>query len=241
MRLVTAAILALLGACATESRTADPAAAHIHAVVADPDRSAADREIDRRRQPEQLLAFAGVRPGMKVLDMGSGAGYSTELLARAVGPNGIVYGEDAKQAMGKAPAAFSERLKKPAMRNVVRLQRDFDDPVPPDVKDLDLVTFFFYYHDVAYMPVERARMNQRLYEALKPGGSLVIADHSARPGAGVSVVKSLHCIASRRNWCGGRSKPRGSVSLQRPTFCDIPRIRVTRSSFAPRSRSMSSC
>src|SRR5262245_15439750 len=56
------------------------------AVVAAPDRSDAEREIDKRRDPVKLLAFTGVRPGMKVLDMGAGGGYSTELMARAASP-----------------------------------------------------------------------------------------------------------------------------------------------------------
>ena len=56
------------------------------AIVAAPDRSDADRQTDQRRQPAKMLAFTGVKPGMKVLDMEAGAGYSTELLARAVGP-----------------------------------------------------------------------------------------------------------------------------------------------------------
>ena len=55
------------------------------AIVAAPDRSDADREIDKRRDPAKLLAFTGVRAGMKVLDRGAGGGYSTELMARAVG------------------------------------------------------------------------------------------------------------------------------------------------------------
>ena len=59
-----------------------------------PDRSDADRQADKRRDPVPLLAFAGVRPGMKVLDMGAGGGYSTELIARAVAPGGIVYGQN---------------------------------------------------------------------------------------------------------------------------------------------------
>ena len=55
------------------------------ALIAAPDRSAADRETDARRDPLKVLAFIGARPGMKVLDMGAGGGYSTELMARAVG------------------------------------------------------------------------------------------------------------------------------------------------------------
>src|SRR6184192_426669 len=64
------------------------------AVVASPDRSEADRQTDQRRQPARMLAFTGVENGMKVLDMGAGAGYSTELMARSVGPNGMVYGQN---------------------------------------------------------------------------------------------------------------------------------------------------
>ena len=56
------------------------------AIVAAPDRTDADRQADQRRQPAKMLAFTGVKTGMKVLDMEAGAGYSTELLARAVGP-----------------------------------------------------------------------------------------------------------------------------------------------------------
>ena len=65
------------------------------AIVAAPERSDADRETDKRRDPVKLLAFTGVRPGMKVLDMGAGGGYSTELMARAAGPSGTVYGQNA--------------------------------------------------------------------------------------------------------------------------------------------------
>ena len=64
------------------------------ALIAAPDRSDADRQADKRRDPMPLLAFAGVRPGMKVLDMGAGGGYSTELMARAVAPSGMVYGQN---------------------------------------------------------------------------------------------------------------------------------------------------
>jgi len=164
------------------------------AVVASPDRSGADRETDQRRNPELLLAFTGVRPRMRVLDMGAGGGYSTELLARAVGTGGTVYAQDSQAASPRAKERFDERARTTAMRNVVRVLRDYDDPVPPGVRGLDLITFFFAYHDTAFMSVDRAKMNRGLFEALKPGGVLVIADHSAQAGAGASVAKSLHRI-----------------------------------------------
>src|SRR5258708_14334626 len=63
------------------------------AIVASPDRGDGDRQTDQRRQPVKMLAFTGVRPGMKVLDMEANAGYSTELLARSVGPTGVAYAQ----------------------------------------------------------------------------------------------------------------------------------------------------
>ena len=76
---------------------------------------------------------------------------------------------------------------------ITRQEYRVNDPLPADVGELELVTFLFFYHDVTYMPVERAEMNRKLYAALKPGGMLVIVDHSANPH-GTSVGKSLHPI-----------------------------------------------
>ena len=164
------------------------------ALLAAPDRSDTDRQADKRRDPAPFLTFAGLRPGMKVLDMGAGGGYSTELIARAVAPGGIVYGQNPADLGEKPKATFDARLKTPAMKDVVADIRPFDDPVPPDVHDLDLITFLFYYHDTTYMNVDRAAMDRKLFTALKPGGFLVIADHSALPGQGTSVGKTLHRI-----------------------------------------------
>jgi predicted methyltransferase len=164
------------------------------ALVAAADRTDADRQTDQRRDPVKFLAFAGPRPGMRVLDMGAGGGYSTELMARAVAPGGVVYAQNAADLAERAKARFEARLKTPAGRNIESLTRPFDDPVPAETRDLDLITFLFYYHDTTYMAVDRAAMNRKLFAALKPGGMLVIADHSARPGDGTSVGKTLHRI-----------------------------------------------
>ena len=132
---------------------------------------------------------------MKVLDMDANAGYSTELLARAVAPAGVIYAQDSAAVIERfVKDKFDIRAQKPAMKNVVHVIRDFDDPVPPDLGGLDLITFFFAYHDVTYMPVDRAEMNRKMFAALKPGGLLVIADHSARSGDGTTVAKTLHRI-----------------------------------------------
>jgi predicted methyltransferase len=189
--LVSLSMLAGWGLASAE----DAKAPDYEAIVAAPDRSDADRQTDLRRQPAKLLAFTGARPGMKVLDMGAGAGYSTELLARAVGAGGSgVYAQESAAVMERVKDKFDIRAQNPAMKNVVHVIRNYDDPIPPEASGLDLITFFFAYHDVTYMPADRAEMNRKMFASLKPGGFLVIADHSARAGDGTSVSKTLHRI-----------------------------------------------
>ena len=177
------------------ARAEDARAPDYEAIVASPDRSDADRQTDVRRQPAKMLAFTGARPGMKVLDMEANAGYSTELLARAIAPGGVVYAQDSAEVIERfVKDKFDIRAQKPAMKDVVHVIRNFDDPIPPEVSGLDLITFFFAYHDTTYMAVDRAEMNKKMFAALKPGGFLIIADHSARPGDGATVGKTLHRI-----------------------------------------------
>ena len=189
----TATFLLATGLALTAASSMPSYAQDYAAIVAAPDRSDNDRQTDKRRDPVLLLTFTGVKPGMTVLDMGAGGGYSTELMARAVGQAGKVYAQDHDTAP-RAKERFEARMKTDAMKNVVALDRPFDDPLPEDFSNLDLVTFFFFYHDTTYMNVDRAAMNKKLYAALKPGGFLIIADHSAKEGAGTSVGKTLHRI-----------------------------------------------
>jgi predicted methyltransferase len=182
-----AALATLLGACTMQPPPPDYAA-----LLAAPDRTDADRKNDDRRQAVKLLAFTGVRPGWKDLDMAADAGYSTELMARAVAPGGIVYGQNPANANPKIMATFADRLQRPAMKDVVSDVRPFDDPLPPGVGNLDLVTFFFGYHDTTYMPVDRAKMDKAMFDGLKPGGYLVVADYAAAPGAPVTTGKTFH-------------------------------------------------
>jgi predicted methyltransferase len=192
--ITTAASAFALACILTTGVSTHASAQDYRAIVSAPDRTDSDRENDKKRDPTELLAFTGAKPGMNVLDMGAGGGYSTELMARAVAPNGKVYGQDAADISERARARYDERAKSPAMKNTVRVLRAYDDPVPPDVKNLDLITFFFVYHDTTYMPVDRAKMDKAMFDALKPGGIIVVADHMAKDGAGATVGKTLHRI-----------------------------------------------
>ena len=195
-----AAALALLSACVATSALAQSAGAaaklsaeRIAAIIATPDRSEADRKNDIRRKPAEMLGFIGIVPGMVAVDLSTGGGYTTELIARAVGPTGRVYGQSINPA---APARLAARAKNPAAGNIVAVMQKFEDPFPAAVASngVDLVTLMFNYHDLGHMGVDRAQMNKAVFAALKPGGMYVIADHSGRPGTGVSESGTLHRI-----------------------------------------------
>ena len=181
-----------LGVALLASGGAPAQAQDYAAIVAAPDRTDADRNNDKKRKPEQMMAFTGVKTGMKVMDIVSSGGYSAELLARAVGPTGTVYAVNSKATAEKAKDRFEPRLAK--VKNLVAVTREYADPVPPEASHLDLVTIYFSYHDLVHSEVDRAAMNKKVFAALKPGGHYVVADHSAKAGDGLTVTRTLHRI-----------------------------------------------
>jgi predicted methyltransferase len=81
--------------------------AQIIEILSSPDRTTADRTNDLRRKPEQMLGFIGIRPGIVALDLSAAGGYTTELLARSVGPTGKVYGQSRPRDPNQAPTSSS--------------------------------------------------------------------------------------------------------------------------------------
>lgn len=223
-----------LASCATNtpSLPLPISAGRIAEIIASPDRREADRTNDLRRKPAEMLGFIGIRPGMVALDVVAGGGYTTELVARAVGPGGRVYGQSAPRNPEQAPVKpaapegnshpnlsvapntpststtavsvpsprptsaqmLAERAKNPALSNIIAVEQKYDNPVPAAVSSnaLDLVTLMFNYHDLVYQPIDRRMMNKAIFDALKPGGMYVIADHAGRPGSGISEASTLH-------------------------------------------------
>ena len=126
---------------------------------------------------------------MRVMDVSAGGGYTSQLLALAVGPNGTLYAQTPRPG-----ATLTQRLADHRQANFVLVERPFDDPVPAGTPSLDLITLILNYHDISYLPVDRQKMNARLFAALKPGGHFVVIDHSSRPGKGISEGKTLNRI-----------------------------------------------
>jgi predicted methyltransferase len=105
--LVLAGLVGLGGCSSLYSSPPDAvlSQAQIDRIIASADRSATDRTNDQRRNPAAMLAFIGVRPGMVVLDLSAAGGYTTELLARATGPSGTVFGQSLPRDPSRPVAA----------------------------------------------------------------------------------------------------------------------------------------
>ena len=189
--LLVSLLLVLSGCTTVSSRDTRPGldAESIRKVIESPIRTDQDRRMDASRRPAELLTLMQVGPGMRVLDVSAGGGYTSQLLALAVGSTGMVWAQ--REQPG---AALSKRLNDQPQPNLAVALRPYENPVPAEAPQLDLVTLILNYHDITYQPVDRAKMNQRIFDALKPGGHYVLIDHAAKAGADISSGKSLHRI-----------------------------------------------
>ena len=162
------------------------------AAIADPLRPADEVARDPLRHPAEMLAFAHVKEGDRIADIRPEEGYFTRLFARAVGGAGRVYAFVPNQTAAKENA-FGDTLAA-AYPNVNRITGDLDVMTFPE--PLDVVFMGQEYHDfvIPRFNVDVAKMNAQVFAALKPGGLYVILDHQAAPGAGTSVVGTLHRI-----------------------------------------------
>jgi predicted methyltransferase len=189
--LVFSALLAL----SLPAFAADPA---IDKAVANPDRTSEDRERDARDKPAEIMVFAGVKPGMTVIDMFSAGGYYTELLAGAVGPTGKVL------AVNNVPYAMyskddmKKRFTEGRLPNVERRLVEASWMNLP-AKSADLIVIVMSYHDVYWInekegwpEINTDGFLESLKRTLKPGGKLLIVDHNAAAGSGKDAATKLH-------------------------------------------------
>lgn len=159
------------------------------------ERLARDIALDPARKPAELLAFLALTPGMRVAELGALTGYTTELLARAVGPSGVVFAENVHTVLERfAARPLAERLARPVNACVLAVDRELDDPLPAHASELDLVLINVFYHDAVWLKADRDQMNRAVFRALRPGGRYVVVDSSARPHSGLADSLRLHRI-----------------------------------------------
>src|SRR5579859_4397724 len=126
-------------------------------------------EREQEENPEAALDALGIRPGMVVADVGAGTGYMSLRLAKRVGPTGRVYGNDLQPEMLRR---LRENAAKAGLANIETVQGDEADPKLPPGR-MDLVLLVDVYHEFS----EPRQMIDRIREALKPTGRLVLLEY----------------------------------------------------------------
>jgi predicted methyltransferase len=193
-------LLALLAAVAAPAVARGPAAADVAGAVAASDRPKEAKDLDAGRRPAEVLVFMGLKRGDRALDLFTGTGYYSEIMARAVGPTGSVLAwEPSNFIDDKARQAWTRlRARAPNVSGLATPANAFS--LPGNAFDFAMV--HLDYHDTYW---ESARFGfprmdpeaflRTVYQSLKPGGTMAVIDHVANPGGDTrAVVEALHRI-----------------------------------------------
>lgn len=194
--------LCLSAGCKKQDNGSKPAAAttvpaYVAAAIADTGRDQ-QRVDDPKRKPADVIAFSGVKPGDRLLELIPGEGYWTRILSKIVGPGGHVYAvwPQSYARYSEAEVALVTAMShQPAYANVsVEVQ---PTPVLSAPEPLDMVFTSQNYHDY---PAEfmgnndPAMLNDAVFKMLKPGGTYIVIDHAAAPGTTLAQTRELHRI-----------------------------------------------
>jgi predicted methyltransferase len=186
--------LALLGLAALASIAAradiyDDAVAHAG-------RPAADLPRDPVDHPAEILRLAGIKPGMRVGDFLAANGYYSELLSYIVGPKGRVLMIN-NAAYDHWSPQWPKRIAANRLPNVRHMTMDIEHLDLPD-NSLDAALLVKVYHDLyvhdLWPNIDPDKAVSEIARVLKPGGVLLLVDHSARIGSGTADTTALHRI-----------------------------------------------
>lgn len=162
-------------------------------------RSEQDKIRDKTSKPIDIIEFSGIKAEMHVLDLFAGAGYYSEILSQVVGPQGKVFLHNNKAYLSYVGQELQKRMADGSLTNVVQYVHEADDLLLQD-NVLDSIFFVLGYHDLHHITedwnVDRSKLLKQLYKALKPGGTLLVIDHSAPTGTGVEYSQEKHRIAA---------------------------------------------
>jgi predicted methyltransferase len=200
LSLAAGTLLAALTFSITAAQAASGIPKPIAAAVADTARPDADRARDVNRKPDESVAFSDLKPGQKVADLLPGSGYFTRIFSVVVGPKGHVFAvapaprPDAPAGAPDRAAAVKAIAADPHYSNVSVLQAAFATLTTLALPEqVDLVWTSDNYHDLHNIPnVDVGAINKAIFDALKPGGTYIVLDHTAEKGSGFRDTSTLH-------------------------------------------------
>ncbi|WP_339691248.1 methyltransferase [uncultured Parasphingorhabdus sp.] len=168
--------------------------------VTAPGRDEADVALDESRSPAEVLAFMGLETGDAVLDIFAGGGYYSEILGRAVGPDGTVVAVNPPQFVSSDQSKQKWADVAARQPNVTMVASQLPD-YKPAADSIDFAMLHLIYHDF-YWESEQFKMERmdpaailaNLYAGMKPGGVVAVIDHVGSAGDTRAVVEKTHRI-----------------------------------------------
>jgi predicted methyltransferase len=198
LSLATGTLIAALAFSITDAQAAGIPKA-ITAAVDDSARPEADKKADVDRKPAESVAFAGVKPGEKVVDLLPGRGYFTRIFSAVVGPKGHVYAvppprRPNAQEGSPDPSAAVEAIAADAhYKNVSVIVARVNELKLPEA--VDVIWTSRNYHDLHNIPNgDVPAIDKMIFDALKPGGTFIVLDHAAEKGSGFRDTSTLHRV-----------------------------------------------
>lgn len=163
-----------------------------------PNRLIDDKKRDISRRPGEILGLMEIPSGATVLELFSGSGYYTELLSLIVGASGTIIHHNNAAFSRSLDVALRQRFANNRLPNVKRVTAELNElslkPNSLDAVLLVLTYHDFYFENPSWPGIDEKAFLARLYQAVKPGGTVGLIDHAAKPGAGISDASRLHRI-----------------------------------------------
>ncbi len=196
--LISTAIAALLAAVSANAAQAKALPAYVTSALSDAGRPDADKQRDAERKPGELVVFAGVKPGTRIVDLIPGTGYYTRIFAKAVGDKGYVYA----YVPSELDAFIQKRLGTTDVSkmfagypNVTVLHAPIAKFVTPESVDIVWTSDNYHdLHDSFFGPADLSVVNKAIFDSLRHGGTYIVVDHAAPAGSGISDTDTLHRI-----------------------------------------------
>jgi predicted methyltransferase len=198
--LVITAPLSAKEAAPASAVTTEEMAPDYASAVTDPGRDEADVKLDESRSPAEVLAFMGLKTGDAALDIFAGGGYYSEIMGRAVGPNGSVIAVNPPQFTTSDQSKAKWAAVAARQPNVTMVASQLPDYMPA-ANSIDFAMLHLIYHDF-YWESEQYKFERmdptvvlaNLYAGMKPGGVVAVIDHVGSPGDIRIVVEKTHRI-----------------------------------------------
>ena len=193
---IAAAIVLTASLAAAPALAKTPA--YVTAAIADAGRPDADKQLDADRKPAEMVLFAGIKPGSRVMDLMPGPGYFTRIFAKVVGDKGWVYAfvpAEIDPIIAKRFPGIDIKKQFAAYPNASVLHGPINSLAAPESLDVVWTAQNYHdFHDPFYAPADLALVNKAVFNALKPGGVFIVLDHAAADGSGLRDTNTLHRI-----------------------------------------------